>query len=76
MVERTHDEKNSQNNRPRTLCEDLCADGTFKRCILNPMSMCVKQRVSSPPNGESTVALESYFDEHGKEVWGHKLDES
>ena len=37
---------NSRKHRTRTWCEDLCVDGLFKRCNVNPMNLCVKRRVS------------------------------
>ena len=33
---------NLQKNQPRTLYEDLCADGTLRRCIHNPTKTYVK----------------------------------
>ena len=56
---------NLQKKQPRTSVEDLCADGTFRRC----MSMYVKQRVSPQTAGEPKIDLESYFEVHAQEVW-------
>ena len=61
-MERTSGDKNSRNNQTRTLFENLCVDGTFRRCNLNPMSMCAKGRVSSRSVGEANIAKESCFD--------------
>ena len=43
----------SQKNQPRTLCEDLCEDGTFPWCNHDPMNMYVKHWVSSHTAGAS-----------------------
>ena len=63
-MERTYDEKIHR----RIYHEDLCAEGTFKRCNQNPLSMWIKQRVLSQTTvGEIKIALENL---------GNHLDES
>ena len=66
-MERNYDEKIHERIETRTSYEDLCVDGTFKRCNRDPMTMCIEQRVFFTNSRRITIAVESFFDEHGTE---------
>ena len=53
---------NSQNSRPRTLCEELCA---YRRCNQNPVNMYIKTGFFTH-SCRIKIGLESDFDEQGK----------
>ena len=50
-----------------------CADGMIRKCDQNRVSMFGRQRCSSRTVGQSTIALESYFEELAQEVWERNL---
>ena len=69
-MERDHDEEIYMKNQPRTSYEDLCADGKFRRCNQYQVNTCAKQRFFFLTNSwRIQKALDSYFEEHAKEVW-------
>ena len=75
-MERTHDEDSPQKNQSRFLYEDLCADGTLRRCNQNQVKHMRKTTGCFTNFWRTKKALESYFEEHAREVLGEKLDES
>ena len=52
-----------------TSYEDLCADGTFRRCDQNQVNMYVKQRLFFHTRLENQHSLGGYIEEHAMEVW-------
>ena len=66
--------KKKKKKKPRTSHENLCADGTFRRCNQNPMSLCAKTK-SFLNSWRIKIGLERIW-RACKGSLGEKLDES
>ena len=66
-MERTHGEKIHGKNRTRIVW-DLCVGGTFGKCNRDPVR---KTTGLFTNRWRIKMALESYFDEHVKDVWSN-----
>ena len=67
--ERNRDEKNHKRIDHVLRARTCVKMETFRKCNQYPLSMCVKQRVSSQTVWKIKISLESCFDAHGEEAW-------